>query len=46
MLEALREQGFTPEVHTGLKPPTVEELRRYLEGAVGMIAGMKPIPPR
>jgi D-3-phosphoglycerate dehydrogenase len=44
VLEALRERGYTPVVHAGLKPPTPEELRRYLEGAVGMIAGMEPVP--
>jgi D-3-phosphoglycerate dehydrogenase len=44
VLEALRAKGYTPVVHTGLKPPTLEELRRYLEGAVGMIAGMEPVP--
>lgn len=43
VLEALREAGYTPVTHAGLKPPTPDELRRYLEGAVGMIAGMEPV---
>lgn len=43
VLEALREKGYTPVVHAGLKPPTVADLHRYLEGAVGMIAGMEPV---
>lgn len=44
VLAALRECGYAPVVHPGTKPPTVEELRRYLDGAVGMIAGMEPVP--
>jgi D-3-phosphoglycerate dehydrogenase len=44
VLEALRGRGYTPVTHPGLKPPAPEELAGYLEGAVGMIAGMEPVP--
>jgi D-3-phosphoglycerate dehydrogenase len=43
-LQALRERGFEPIVHAGMKPPGPDDLRGYLEGAVGMIAGMEPVP--
>jgi D-3-phosphoglycerate dehydrogenase len=44
VVEALRERGYETVQHPGVIPPTTEELRRYLEGAVGMIAGMEPVP--
>src|SRR5437763_1163727 len=43
VLEALRASGYEPLVHRGSAPPTREELRGYLPGAIGMIAGMEPI---
>src|SRR5205807_4638522 len=43
VLEALRAKGFEPVIHRGGGPPSREELRQYLDGAVGMIAGMEPI---
>src|SRR5438876_4467088 len=43
VLDALRSSGYEPVVHIRGTPPTREELRGYLPGAVGMIAGMEPI---
>lgn len=43
MLEALRTAGYEPVVHTRGGPASREELRGYLAGAVGMIAGMDRI---
>jgi D-3-phosphoglycerate dehydrogenase len=43
VLQALRESGYEPVIHRPGGPPTADELRGYLPGAVGMIAGMEPI---
>jgi len=43
VVQALRERGYDPVTHAGVAPPTAAELARYLEGAVGMIAGMEPV---
>jgi D-3-phosphoglycerate dehydrogenase len=43
VVAALRERGYEVVQHPGVIPPTPEELRRYLDGAVGMIAGMEPV---
>jgi D-3-phosphoglycerate dehydrogenase / 2-oxoglutarate reductase len=44
VVNSLRQQGFEVVLHPSTTPPTVDELREYLRGAVGMIAGMEPIP--
>lgn len=43
VLEALRAAGYEPVVHPPGGPASRDELRGYLQGAVGMIAGMDRI---
>src|ERR1051326_678166 len=43
VLEALRAEGYEPVVHRSSALASREELQRYLEGAVGMIAGSERI---
>jgi D-3-phosphoglycerate dehydrogenase len=44
VVEALQQQGYEVVQHPPPAPPTVEELREYLKGAVGLIVGMEPVP--
>jgi D-3-phosphoglycerate dehydrogenase len=43
LVETLRQQGYEVVLHRSMTPPTPEELQEYLQGAVGMIAGMEPV---
>src|SRR5947199_143970 len=35
---------YTSVLHPSMTPPSPAELRQYLQGAVGMVAGMEPVP--
>jgi D-3-phosphoglycerate dehydrogenase / 2-oxoglutarate reductase len=44
VVNTLREREFEVALHRSTTPPTLDDLRELLRGAVGMIAGMEPIP--
>lgn len=44
LVDTLRQQGYEVVLHPSLTPPSPTELREYLRGAVGMVAGMEPVP--
>jgi D-3-phosphoglycerate dehydrogenase len=44
VVDTLRQQGYEVIVHGPMTPPSLPELREYLRGAVGMVAGMEPVP--
>jgi D-3-phosphoglycerate dehydrogenase / 2-oxoglutarate reductase len=44
VVNTLRQQGYEVVVHPSLTPPSADELCDYLRGAVGMVAGMEPVP--
>jgi phosphoglycerate dehydrogenase-like enzyme len=44
VVDTLRQQGYEVVVHGPMTPPSLRELRDYLRGAVGMVAGMEPVP--
>jgi phosphoglycerate dehydrogenase-like enzyme len=43
VVDTLRQQGYEVVAHGPTTPPTADDLRAYLRGAVGMIAGMEPV---
>jgi phosphoglycerate dehydrogenase-like enzyme len=44
VVNTLRQQGYEVVLHPSMSPPTEAELRAYLQGAIGMVAGMEPVP--
>jgi phosphoglycerate dehydrogenase-like enzyme len=44
VVNTLRQLGFEVVTHGPLTPPSVADLQEYLRDAVGMVAGMEPIP--
>jgi D-3-phosphoglycerate dehydrogenase len=44
VVNTLRQQGYEVVLHRSMTPPTPEDLREYLQGAIGMVAGMEPVP--
>jgi D-3-phosphoglycerate dehydrogenase len=43
--QTLIELGYEPRIHSPLKPPSREELRALLDGAVAVLAGSEPYTP-
>ena len=44
LVNTLRQQGYEVVRHASMTPPSPDELSDYLRGAVGMVAGMEPVP--
>ena len=44
LVNTLKQQGYEVVLHTSMTPPSPDELCEYLRGAVGMVAGMEPVP--
>jgi D-3-phosphoglycerate dehydrogenase len=44
LVNTLRQQGYEVVLHPSMTPPSPAELSQYVRGAVGMVAGMEPVP--
>jgi D-3-phosphoglycerate dehydrogenase len=44
LVNTLKQQGYEVVLHTTMTPPSPADLSRYLQGAIGMVAGMEPVP--
>jgi D-3-phosphoglycerate dehydrogenase / 2-oxoglutarate reductase len=44
LVNTLKQQGYEVVLHPSMTPPSPDELCEYLRGAVGMVAGMEPVP--